>query len=89
MNVINITDFKQNIWTYFDALISTKKPLYIQRRRHSAMILPLDDFSPEEIEIIENMRLSKNAWYVEVKDKDWVGTFNKISWKKGDSIILG
>jgi PHD/YefM family antitoxin component YafN of YafNO toxin-antitoxin module len=79
MNIINITDFKQNIGTYFDELISNKKPLYIQRRKHSAMILPLDDFTDEEIEIIENMRLSKNNMQVEVKDKEWVETFNKIS----------
>jgi ribosomal protein L30/L7E len=43
------------------------------------MILPLDDFSDEEIKIIENMRLSKNNSYVEVEDNDWVATLNKIS----------
>ena len=88
MNTINITDFKQNIWSYFDDLISTKKPLYIQRRKHSAMILPLDDFTSEEIELIEQMRFTKNKWYVNVTNKDWVDTFNKISWTNQDNIIL-
>lgn len=88
MNVISITDFKQNIWSYFDDIISSKKPLYIQRRRHSAMILPLDDFSEDEIKMIENLRSSKNVWYINVDDKGWVETFNKISWKNQDSIIL-
>lgn len=88
MNTINITEFKQNIWTYFDDLISTKKPIYIQRRKHSAMIIPLDDFTEEEIQTIEQMRLSKNSWYVTVKDQDWVDTFNKISWDNQDSVIL-
>jgi PHD/YefM family antitoxin component YafN of YafNO toxin-antitoxin module len=60
MNTVSITEFKQNIGTYFDELISTKKPIYIKRRSHSAMIVSLDNLTKEEIKTIENIRLSKN-----------------------------
>ena len=88
MNLINITDFKQNIWTYFDNLISSKKPLYIQRRKHSAIIVPLDGLSDEDIKNIENIRNLRNTLQVEVEEKEWVDTFNKISWNKQDKYIL-
>jgi len=51
MDIINITDFKQNIWIYFDTLILNKEPIFIQRRKYKAMILPLDDLTEQEVNI--------------------------------------
>jgi len=89
MDIINITDFKQNIWTYFDSLISTKEPIFIQRRKHKAMVLPLDNLTNDEINIISRIWKNRNMWYVEVTDKEWVSTFNKISWSNLDKVNLG
>jgi hypothetical protein len=52
------------------------------------MIVSLDNLTKEEIKTIENIRLSKNFWNIEVNGTDWVNTFNKISWTKKDKIIL-
>ena len=79
MDVVKITDFKQNISSYFDDLISTKKPIYISRRKHTAIVISLDDLNKEEIKVIENIRNKRKTTNLEVKDKDWVNTFNKIS----------
>jgi hypothetical protein len=38
--------------------------------------------------MIEDLRLSKNMEYSQIDDKDWVWTFNKITWKDNNSIIL-
>jgi len=56
MSTINITEFKQNIGTYFDTIVLTRKPLYITRRRHTAMIMPLDNISPEDLAIIQEIQ---------------------------------
>ena len=86
MNVINITDFKQNISSYFDELISTKNPIYITRRKHKIIVISLDDLNDEEIKLIENIGSNKDVSCI--KNKDWVNTFNKVSWSEGDTIIL-
>ena len=86
MTTINITDFKRNIWTYFDDLISKKEPLVIQRRKHLAIMISIDDLTKEDIETIQNMK-NKNI-PSEVFDKDWSETFSKISGQKLDKVIL-
>ena len=86
MTTINITDFKRNIWTYFDDLISKKEPLVIQRRKHLAIMISIDDLTKEDIETIQNMK-NKNI-PSEVFDKDWIETFSKISGQKLDKVIL-
>jgi len=86
MNFVNVTSFKQNIWTYFDTLISKKEPIFIKRRKHKAMILPLDDLTEDEIKIITSIRNRRNIWYIELKDKKWINTFNKISWNNLDNL---
>jgi hypothetical protein len=36
------------------------------------MVISLDNFSDEEIKMIEDLRLSKNMEYSQIDDKDWV-----------------
>ena len=79
MSTINLTDFKQNISSYFDELISKKEPIFISRRPHSAMVLPLDGLSQDDIKIITQIRNNCNTQATLVKNKEWVATFNKIS----------
>ncbi len=86
MTIINITDFKRNIWTYFDDLISRREPIIIQRRRHTALMISLDDLTQEEIETISNIKNRKN--FDELKDKSWLDTFSKLQWQKLDKVIL-
>lgn len=86
MKTINITDFKRNIWTYFDDLISNKEPLVIQRRKHTALIISLDDLTKEEIEVISNIKNKRNL--DEISEKSWTTTFSKISGQNLDKVIL-
>ncbi len=89
METVNITDFKQNIGTYFDALIAKpKKPIVIQRRKHFALIISIDGLSNADLEQIKHIR-EKNTDYVHVgsQDKDRVHTLNKISGTKKKSAL--
>lgn len=86
MTTITITDFKRNIWTYFDDLISKKEPIIIQRRRHMALMISLDDLTQEEIETISNIK--NKSIQNELTDKSWTETFSKISGQKLDKVIL-
>jgi PHD/YefM family antitoxin component YafN of YafNO toxin-antitoxin module len=43
MTTVNITDFKRNIWTYFDQIICTKKPIIIKRRNLQVKITPINN----------------------------------------------
>jgi hypothetical protein len=88
MKPINITDFKQNIGSYFDTLIAKpRQPLILQRRKHFVLVLSLDGLSDTELKQIQNIR-EKNADYTEVQDKEWVNVFNKITGTKQKNFIL-
>ena len=88
METVNITDFKQNIGTYFDTLIAKpKKPLILQRRKHCVLVLSLDGLSDTDLRQIQHIR-EKKSNYVEVQDKERVDTFNKITGTKKESFIL-
>lgn len=52
------------------------------------MIMPLDNISSEDLRMIQDIQ--QKAWnkYIEVKDTEWVNTFNKISGTLSDTITL-
>ena len=88
METVSITDFKQNIGTYFDTLIAQpRSPLLLQRRKHSALIISTAGLSSADLRQIQQIR-AKKADCIEVQDKDWVRTFNTIAGTKKESFTL-
>jgi len=89
MEVVNITDFKQNIGTYFDTLIAKpKKPIIIQRRKHFALVISIDGLSNTDLEQIRQIREKKTDYvHVGIQDKDRVNTLSKISGTKKKKFV--
>ena len=88
MKTINITNFKYNIWTHFDTLISTREPIFVKRRNHVAIVLPLDKLSENDISTIIEIRKNAEKEYIEVTDEKLVWIFNNVTWSKSDKVIL-